>query len=93
MEDTIKIFRPIISVEVGDMEIEGVPLSKEIVRFLMEKGYQSYEHRDGNIIMHKPQERYEHNDLFFIPEPWSVREHMSGIIPQHLQLGSRTVGP
>ena len=68
MEDTLKRFHPIISVEVGDMGIEGVPLSKEIVRFLMEKGYQPYEYRDGDIIVHQPQERYDHNDLFFIPE-------------------------
>ena len=67
MEDTLSKFRPIMSVEVGDMDIEGVHLSKDIVRFLVDRGYKPYEHRDGSIVEHTPQERYEYGDLFFLP--------------------------
>ena len=68
IEDTLKRCRPLISVEVGDMEIDGIPASKDIVRFLMEKGYQPYEHSSGSIVKHRPKERYEYDDILFLPQ-------------------------
>ena len=60
--------RPLICVEVGDMDIDGVPLSKDIVGLLVDKGYQAYEYSGGNIVKHRPKERYEHGDILFLPE-------------------------
>jgi hypothetical protein len=68
MEETLRRFRPVVSVEVGDMDIDGVRPSKDIVRFLVEKGYQPYEHSGGSIVKHEPIDRYEYRDLLFLPE-------------------------
>ena len=67
MEETIKRCRPIMSVEVGDMDIEGVPRSKDLVVYLVGKGYQPFEHTDGSISKHQPRERYGYEDLLFLP--------------------------
>ena len=67
MEETLKKHQPVMSVEVGDMDIAGVPPSRDIVRLLVDYGYQPYEHRDGHILTHEPQEQYEHGDLLFLP--------------------------
>jgi len=68
MEETLSRHKPVMSVEVGDMDIAGVPLSKDIVQFLVDRGYEPFEHRDGSIVAHRPQERYKHGDLFFLPQ-------------------------
>jgi FkbM family methyltransferase len=68
MEETLNRCRPLISVEVGDMDIDGVHPSKDIVLFLMKKGYQPYEHSGGSIVKHQPKERYEYGDLLFLWE-------------------------
>lgn len=59
---------PAISVEVGDMDIDGVPSSRDIVLYLINKGYQPYEHIDGSIVRHQPKDRYEYGDLLFLWE-------------------------
>ncbi len=68
MKRTIERFRPIISLEVGDMGIKDVVESKTLVEFLMKNGYQVYEllgndikksgMRDGN---------YKYGNLLFLP--------------------------
>lgn len=68
MEETLNRRRPLICVEVGDMDIDGVRPSKDIVRFLVERGYQPYEYRGGCIATHTPKERYEYGDILFLPE-------------------------
>ena len=67
MRKTLNGYRPFVCVEVGDMDIYGVRHSKDIVSFLLDHGYQPYEHREGDIVQHQPQERYEHGDVLFLP--------------------------
>ena len=68
MKETLRKCRPIISVEVGDMDIEGVRPSKDIVHFLVENGYQPYEYSDGEMAKHTAKDRYEYRDLLFLPK-------------------------
>ena len=68
MEVTLNRDKPVLSVEVGDRNIEGVPSSKSLVLFLLEKGYQPYEYLDGSFVKHHLRDRYGHADLFFLPE-------------------------
>ena len=68
MQETLKQCRPLLSVEVGDLDIPGAPPSKDIVRFLAERGYQPYEYVGGSIVKHEPKERYEYDDMLFLPE-------------------------
>ena len=68
MEATLNRCKPILSVEVGDRSIEGVPSSRRLVSFLQEKGYQAYEYVEGSIVKHQLRDRYGHADIFFLPE-------------------------
>ena len=39
MDETLDRCRPMISIEVGDMDIEGVLPSRDLVVYLIKKGY------------------------------------------------------
>jgi len=68
MNQTIDKYHPIITVEVGDFDIEGVPSSRKIIEFLIDKGYQPYEYIEGNIIIHEPREKYSYDNIIFLPK-------------------------
>lgn len=65
---TINNIRPIISIEVGDRDIEGVKSSRDCIQYLIESGYQPYEYKEGRIIRHKLKERYSYDNILFLPE-------------------------
>ena len=69
MEATLNRCKPVLSVEVGDRNFEGIPSSRDLVSFLLEKGYQAYEFLEGSIVKHELRDRYGHTDIFFLPEP------------------------
>lgn len=68
MEETIEKYHPIITIEVGDFDIEGVPRSKELVEFLINKGYQPYEYRGGKIVAHRLKDKYSYDNILFLPK-------------------------
>ena len=69
MENTINKFHPIITIEVGDMNIEGVPISKKPIELLKNKGYQPYEYKDGKILPHALRdEPYTYDNILFLPK-------------------------
>ena len=68
MEETLNRCHPAISVEVGDMDVEGVPSSRDLVLYLANKGYHPFEFSGGRIIRHQLKERYEYGDILFLPE-------------------------
>lgn len=67
MTRTMEEMRPIISIEVGDKDIEGVLSSKDLISYLSGKRYQSYEFKEGRISIHEPKDRYEWDNLLFVP--------------------------
>ncbi len=68
MGETIAKFHPIISIEVGDMGVKGVPRSKDLVSFLINKGYQPYEFKEGRISQHAlKNKQYRYNSILFLP--------------------------
>jgi len=67
MEETIRNFHPIISVEVGDCGLDGIPSSRELIDFLIKKGYQPYEFKDGEIIKHELKKEYLYDNILFLP--------------------------
>ena len=57
-----------ISIEVGDMDIEGVLPSGDLVLYLVNKRYHAYEFSGGGIVGHQPKSRYEYDNILFLPE-------------------------
>jgi FkbM family methyltransferase len=68
MQQTIEKFHPIITIEVGDFDIEGVPTSRTLVEFLIGKGYQPYEYREGKVFRHIPKDKYYYENILFLPK-------------------------
>lgn len=70
MKKTIQDFHPIISIEVGDYEVEGIPRSKELNLYLMDYGYEPYVYNvsEEKIIKHKLKERYTYDNILFMPK-------------------------
>jgi len=68
MEQTLQELRPMISIEVGDMDIEGVIQSRDLVMYLVSKGYHPYEFSVDGIVRHQLKERYGYDNILFLPE-------------------------
>jgi len=68
MKETISRCRPIISVEVGDMDIEGVISCRELVLYLIDKGYSAHEFDGTGVATHQPKDRYEYDNILFLPQ-------------------------
>lgn len=67
MADTLRNSNPTVILEVGDFDIDGVPNSKEIVDWLQHMNLIPYEMREGKISRHVVKERYEYDNLLFVP--------------------------
>jgi FkbM family methyltransferase len=68
MVQTITRYRPIISVEVGNMDIDGVIPCRDLALHLIDKGYAAYEFHGGQIVEHQVRERYEYDNILFLPK-------------------------
>lgn len=66
-ERTINRLKPIISIEVGDYNVQGIPSSRELIEWLSGKGYRPYEYKEGKIVPHIIRESYESNNIIFLP--------------------------
>lgn len=87
MNQTIKNIQPIITIEVGDMDIEGVRSSRDCIQYLIERGYLAYEYKEGQIIKHRLKDRYSYANILFLPEKTSVSELTSTASDNHGTLG------
>jgi FkbM family methyltransferase len=67
MEETITKFQPMISVEVGDIGVNDVPTSKDLIDFLINRGYQPYEFIGDRIIKHAIKNEYNYKNIIFVP--------------------------
>ncbi len=69
MEKTIAKFHPMISIEVGDMDVKDVPTSKDLINFFVNKSYQPYEFKDGKILQHAlKKNQYPYDNILFLPK-------------------------
>lgn len=68
MEKTIAKFHPIISIEVGDTGVTGIPRSKDLINLFVNKGYQPYELKNGKIEQHAVKnDKYQYDNILFLP--------------------------
>ena len=58
--------KPVITLEVGDDGIEGVPTSRELVEYLIDQGYKAFEFNAASISKHKLRDRYDWDNLLFL---------------------------
>jgi FkbM family methyltransferase len=73
MEEIIRVKRPVIALEVGDVESRSVDLSRDVVMWLLDRGYRCFEHeRRGNFKTHEVKERYIYDNLIFATEPGTM---------------------
>jgi FkbM family methyltransferase len=64
---TIAQHHPILSLEIGDYNLPGVPSSAELIRSIVEQGYDAFEYRDGTFARHRLADRYGYDNLIFMP--------------------------
>jgi FkbM family methyltransferase len=68
MEETLAECKPIVSIEVGDMNIPNASRSRDTISHLLKRGYRAYEYRDGCIVPHHLRDTYSYADLLFLPD-------------------------
>jgi FkbM family methyltransferase len=68
MRKIIKDYRPMISLETGDKGIDNIKNSREIISYLIERGYDAYEYKDNNIVKHILRDKYSYDNIMFIPK-------------------------
>ena len=68
MTNTLRDIRPIITLEVGDVNEGDFKNSSACVHFLTDHSYKVLELRDGLLSDHKIDKKYSHTNLLFIPE-------------------------
>jgi FkbM family methyltransferase len=64
---TISEHHPILSLEIGDYNLPGVPSSAELIRSVVEQGYDAFEYRDGTFAKHHLADSYGYDNLIFMP--------------------------
>ncbi len=67
MAKTISNFRPTISLEVGNTNIQGFKGSPDCIRYLHERGYQAYEYSDRGIVELRQKDQYKYDNILFLP--------------------------
>jgi FkbM family methyltransferase len=66
---TIEQHHPILSLEIGDYNLPGVPRSAELIQSIVEQGYDAFEYRDGTFVKHRLADGYAYDNLIFMPTP------------------------
>ncbi len=64
---TIERHHPLLSLEVGDYNLPGVPSSAELIRSIVELGYEPRQYHDGRFVPHCIADRYRYDNLIFVP--------------------------
>jgi len=67
MQRTVKELRPIVTLEVGDLNVPGALKSKNVISSLTKQGYQAYDYREGRISRHTLKKRYDYDNILFLP--------------------------
>jgi FkbM family methyltransferase len=68
MRKTLKEYKPMLTLEVGDIntsESEASP-SRQLVDYMLDLGYQCFEYKGKELIPHEPKTTYVYDNLFFL---------------------------
>lgn len=78
MTNVLREHRPVVSIEVGDMDVPGAPRSREIVDFMASVGYEPYEFDGRGLVRHEPRTEYRYTNLLFAPAGVSLIDEPQG---------------
>ena len=67
MERVLAEARPAVSLEVGDPGGGDAGGSRGVLEYLASKGYTPFEFRDGKVVPHRLTDRYEYDNVLFLP--------------------------
>lgn len=68
MEDyLLKEVQPVVTVEVGDLDVPGVTSSREMILWLLARGYSAFEYLSSELVPHVLRDRYEYDNIIFVP--------------------------
>jgi len=66
MENVIRSFHPMISLEVGDFVTDAIP-SRELIEHLLAMNYVAFEYRNGVIAHHRARRTYGYDNILLVP--------------------------
>jgi len=66
MAETLLTIRPAFTIETGDMDLEGVSSTRDLVNLACSFGYTPIDISGGQIKRHQIQDRYEYGNLLFV---------------------------
>jgi FkbM family methyltransferase len=66
LERTLQSCKPAVIMEVGDLGIPEVPTSRQLIEHLQQFGYTPFEAKEGEIVAHTVQDKYEYGNLLFV---------------------------
>lgn len=70
MDDVLRERKPILTVEVGDYDVPGAPLSRTLLDYVIGLGYEPFQYHDGRIEPHALQESYEYDNILLRQQLW-----------------------
>jgi FkbM family methyltransferase len=65
---TLSRFRPIVSLEVGDVGVEDAPSSRQLLEYIVEMGYKPFELTAATLTPHRLKEWYEYSNILLLPK-------------------------
>ncbi len=71
---TIVRHRPILSLEIGDYDLPDVPRSADLIRTIVDLGYDARQYLAGQFVEHRFADRYAYDNLLFMPRRSAVRD-------------------
>ena len=63
----LKGHRPVVTLEVGDLDVPEATPSRKVIEWLMERNYSCYELKNCKLVRHQLLDRYEYDNLIFLP--------------------------
>ncbi len=64
---TIEQYHPILSLEIGDYDLPGVPCSADLIQSLLAMGYDAWQYSGGGFVKHRMTDHYGYDNLIFVP--------------------------
>ena len=79
---TIERHHPLLSLQVGDYNLPGVPRSAELIRYIVEPDHEPWQYKDGKFVRHSIADWYGFDNLVFVPTGSQQGNSLGGGVPQ-----------